>query len=52
MRAMSEAARGKSVEIKGSKSDKAELGRTCGKGQYKARAREPIGEGRGVTAGR
>jgi hypothetical protein len=41
----------KMVEIKGSKSDKAELSRSCGKGQYQVSAREPIGEGRGITAG-
>jgi hypothetical protein len=44
IRAMSEAARGKSVGIEGRKSDKAELGRTCGRGRYQARAREPVGE--------
>jgi hypothetical protein len=49
---MSEATHGKLVEVKGSKSGKAELGHTCGKGQHQARAMEPIGEeGGGVTAG-
>jgi hypothetical protein len=51
IRAMSEAARGESAEIKGSESDKAELGRTCGKGQYQARAWEPVGEDGGATVG-
>jgi hypothetical protein len=40
-----------SVVIRGSKSDKAELGRTCGKGQYKARAREQMGEEGGTNKG-
>jgi hypothetical protein len=35
---------GKSVEIKGSKSDKAELSRTYGEGQYQVSAREPVGD--------
>jgi hypothetical protein len=44
---MSEAACGKSVEIKGSKSDNAELGQTYGKGQYQVTAREPKGRREG-----
>jgi hypothetical protein len=48
--AMSEAVPRKSVEIKGSKSDEAELGQTWGMGQYQVRAREPGGRG-GITAG-
>jgi hypothetical protein len=38
------------VKIKGSKSDKAELGGTCDKGLDQARAKNPIEEG-GITAG-
>jgi hypothetical protein len=51
MRAMSETAHGKPIEIMGSKSEKAELGRTCGKGQCQARAREPTREEGGVKTG-
>jgi hypothetical protein len=39
------------VEIKGSKFDKAELGRTCGKDRYQARAKETVGVEGGVRAG-
>jgi hypothetical protein len=46
------ALRRNSVEIKGSKSDKAELGRTCEEGPDQARARKPTEEGEvGITAG-
>jgi hypothetical protein len=45
---MSETGRGKLVEMKGSKSDKEKLGRTRGKCLYHARAREPIGQERGL----
>jgi hypothetical protein len=41
---MSEATHGKLVEIKGRKSNKAELGQTCGKGHYQARDRKSTGE--------
>jgi hypothetical protein len=51
IRVMSEAAHRKSVQLKGRKSDKAELSQTSGKGQYQVRAREPIGEDWSVTAG-
>jgi hypothetical protein len=43
IRAMNEAACRELAEIKGSKSNKAELGRTNGKGQLQARAK-PVGE--------
>jgi hypothetical protein len=51
LQSRSEAARGKSVQTQGSKSDKAKLKRTCGKDRYQARASEPIGEEGGVRAG-
>jgi hypothetical protein len=46
---MSEAARGKSVQIKGSNSNKADLGRTCRKHRCQARASEPVGKGGGAS---
>jgi hypothetical protein len=52
IRAMSEAVCRKSVETKGCKSDKAELGQTHGKSRYQAKAKEPTEEGGGgITAG-
>jgi hypothetical protein len=39
----------KTVEIKGSKKVKAELGQACEEGQDRMRAREPIREERGMS---